>query len=144
MALSNKDLERGFTVIELIIVLVVLSILVTVAVPEVLNARKDTRSLMCGSALKQIEAAKSAWAREFPGAAIPDPTSLNRYFPANMFPEDPWGVGFNDIATLNTPASHDYNGQPAYEPKGYDPIKDDNTNGIADIMENGHNDLGNP
>lgn len=133
---------NAFTIIELIIILVVLSILVSIAIPEVLKARKETRSLMCGTALNQIETAKSAWAREFPGAPLSDTNQLLRYLP-NGFPKDPWGIGFNNVTDLNVVTSHSYNGIAAFEPEGASD-NDDNDNGIPDWLENGHNDVGNP
>ena len=142
-SLINPKTPKGFTVIELIIILVVLSILVAIAVPEVLEARSETRSLMCGTALNQIEAAKSAWAREFPGAPLPNSNSLLRYLP-DGFPKDPWGVGFVNVTNLNVVTTHPYNGLAAYEPAGSSDQDNAPTNGIADWLENGHNDIGNP
>jgi prepilin-type N-terminal cleavage/methylation domain-containing protein len=126
--------KKGFTIIELIIILVVLSILVAIAVPEVLDARGDTRSLMCGTALNQIEVAKSAWAREFPGAPLTSTNQLLRYLP-DGFPKDPWGVGFENVLDLNEVTTHPYNGISAFEPEG---------SSDATWLENGHNDIGNP
>jgi prepilin-type N-terminal cleavage/methylation domain-containing protein len=136
-----KD-KRGFTIIELIIILVVLSILVAIAVPEVLNARGDTRSLMCGTAINQIEVAKSAWAREFPGAPLTSTNQLLKYLP-DGFPKDPWGVGFQNVTSLNVVTTHPHNGNVAFEPEGSS-ADDNDGNGVADWLENGHNDIGNP
>jgi len=135
---------KGFTVIELIIILTIISILVTLAVPEVLDSRRNTRALACGTALNQIEAAKSAWAREYPGQAIRTSNDLARYFPGGTIPPDPWNVGFRDVLSLNIATWHPYDGIPAYEPAGASPTADTDTNGILDIKENGHNDLGRP
>jgi type II secretory pathway pseudopilin PulG len=140
---KKTNFQSAFTLIELIIILVVLSIMVTIAVPEVLDARKNARALNCGSALKQIESAKSAWAREFPGAPIPNQAALYRYFPNGMFPADPWGIGFQDVTTLNVEASHSYNGNIAFEPKNASSA-DGDSNGVPDWKENGYNDTGSP
>jgi type II secretory pathway pseudopilin PulG len=135
---------RAFTVIELIIILVIISILVTLAVPEVLDARRNARSLACGVALSQIEAAKSAWVREFPGAPLTNPNQLLRYFPGGQYPKDPYGKGFLYELDLTRVADHIYNGLPAYEPAGASTTADTDNNGVADIRENGHNDVGRP
>lgn len=132
--LDKKRSTKAFTVIELIIILVVLSILVAIAVPEVLKARTETRALLCGTALNQIETAKSAWAKEFPGAPLTATNQLLRYLP-DGFPKDPWGVGFNDVLDLNMVTTHDYNGNVAFEPSG---------SSAPAWLENGHNDIGNP
>lgn len=132
---NNKPLRDAFTVIELIIILTVISILVTLAVPEVIDARRNSRSLACGVALNQIEAAKSAWAREFPGAQIDTTNDLLRYFPGGKLPADPWGIGFIGITNVSVVTSHIKNGDPAYEPAGANP---------ATILLNGHNDTGKP
>jgi type II secretory pathway pseudopilin PulG len=136
--------SAGFTLVELIIIMFVILTLATLAVPEVLSARKESRALLCGTALKQIEAAKSAWAREFPGASIPNEQALQRYFPQGSLPTDPWGIGFQDVTTLNIEASHPYNGNPAFEKRGADPDADSDGDGVEDILENGYNDLGSP
>lgn len=138
----NK-IKNGFTLIELVIILVVISILVTIAIPEVMTARKDTKGLMAGAGLSQIEAAKSAWKREFPGEAIRTTNDLIRYMP-NGFPKDPWGVGFSNTLNLNAVATHPRNGIAAYEPEGASPTADTDTNGVLDWLENGFNDLGKP
>ena len=135
MSQNLQSQDKGFTIVELIIILVVISIMATLAIPEVLDARKDSRALMCGAALKNIEAAKSAWAREFPGAPIQSSNSLNRYFPSGMFPQDPWGIGFNNVTNLNTETSHNYNGNPSYEPRG---------SSAPGWLTNGYNDTGKP
>ena len=140
----TRPWEAGFTLVELIIIMFVILTLATMAVPEVLSARKESRALMCGTALKQIKAAKSAWAREFPGAPIPNEAALHKYFPQGTFPSDPWGIGFQNTTTLNTEASHSYNGNPAFEKRGVSPTADIDQNGVADILENGYNDLGSP
>jgi type II secretory pathway pseudopilin PulG len=138
---ENQDIElkhsryNAFTVIELIIILTVISILVTLAVPEVLDARRNARSLACGVALNQIEAAKSAWAREFPGAPIGSTNDLLRYFPGGKLPADPWRQQFIGVTDLSVVTSHPFNGNPVYEPAGASP---------STIMSNGHNDTGKP
>lgn len=139
---QNKKRD-AFTLIELIIILVVISIMATIAIPEVMKARNDTRGLMAGAGLSQIEAAKSAWKREFPGAPLTNTNNLLRYMP-NGFPKDPWGVGFSNALNLTIVATHPYNGVTAYEPEGASPTADDDTNGVIDWLENGFNDLGKP
>lgn len=139
---QNKKRD-AFTLVELIIILVVISILVTIAIPEVMKARSDTKGLMAGAGLSQIEAAKSSWKREFPGAALTNTNNLLRYMP-NGFPKDPWGVGFSNVLNLTSVATHPYNGIAAYEPEGASPTADDDTNGVLDWLENGFNDLGKP
>ena len=140
---AQHKTRDGFTLVELIIILVVISILVTIAVPEVMKARADTKGLMAGAGLSQIEAAKSAWKREFPGAPLTNTNVLLRYIP-NGFPKDPWGVGFSNVLNLNTNATHPYNGIAAYEPEGASPTADNDSNGVIDWLENGFNDLGKP
>lgn len=109
---------RAFTIIEMVIVVVILSIVIGIAVPEIFSAIKESRAANCGSALRLIESAKDQWRREFPGAGDPTKDQLSRYFPGGVFPVDPWKVGFQNETSLNTVATHVYNNNPAHEPNG--------------------------
>lgn len=124
--------QTGFTLVEAIIVLVVLSILLGIAVPEVVSGLKTTRAANCGIALRTIEAAKERWRFQYPGAGNPTLDQLRPYFPGGKIPEDPWGVGFQNVTDLSNIATHPYNGDYRYEPAG--------NNGL----ENGYNDAFQP
>ncbi|HET6452760.1 MAG TPA: prepilin-type N-terminal cleavage/methylation domain-containing protein [Armatimonadota bacterium] len=62
-ALRKKD-ERGFTLIEIMIVVLIIGILLAIAVPNFVKARETSRAKACVSNLKQIDSAKEQWAMD--------------------------------------------------------------------------------
>jgi prepilin-type N-terminal cleavage/methylation domain-containing protein len=62
-ALRKKD-ERGFTLIEIMIVVLIIGILLAIAVPNFVKARETSRAKSCVSNLKQIDSAKEQWAMD--------------------------------------------------------------------------------
>jgi prepilin-type N-terminal cleavage/methylation domain-containing protein len=56
--------NKGFTLIEIMIVVLIIGILLSIAVPSFLRARETSRAKTCVSNLKQIEAAKEQWAMD--------------------------------------------------------------------------------
>lgn len=54
-------LVRGFSLVELMIVLVVASILATIAVPSYLNQLRASRRVEAREALMQVQAAQERW-----------------------------------------------------------------------------------
>jgi prepilin-type N-terminal cleavage/methylation domain-containing protein len=60
--LMNRRRERGFTLVEIMIVVLIIGILLAIAVPNFMNARERSRANACRSNLRQIQAAKEQWA----------------------------------------------------------------------------------
>ena len=56
--------NKGFTLIEIMIVVLIIGILLSIAVPSFLRARETSRAKTCVSDLKQIESAKEQWAMD--------------------------------------------------------------------------------
>lgn len=60
--MSHRRRERGFTLVEIMIVVLIIGILLAIAVPSFMNARERSRANACRSNLRQIQAAKEQWA----------------------------------------------------------------------------------
>ncbi len=56
--------RRGFTLVEIMIVVLIIGVLMSVAVPSFIQARQSGRKSSCLLNLKQIETAKEQWAMD--------------------------------------------------------------------------------
>ncbi|MCL5103702.1 MAG: prepilin-type N-terminal cleavage/methylation domain-containing protein [Armatimonadetes bacterium] len=56
--------RRGFTLIEIMIVILIIGVLLAIAVPNFIRARETARLKSCLSNLRQIDAAKDQYAAE--------------------------------------------------------------------------------
>lgn len=56
--------EKGFTLIEIMIVVLIIGILLAIAIPNFITARKTSQMKSCIANLKQIDAAKEQWAMD--------------------------------------------------------------------------------
>jgi type II secretory pathway pseudopilin PulG len=61
---ATDDVKRGFTLAELIVIIVILAILVSIFVPYLMNAREESRRLSCRDNLRQIFAGLQNYAND--------------------------------------------------------------------------------
>jgi prepilin-type N-terminal cleavage/methylation domain-containing protein len=66
--------QKGFTLVEIMIVVLIIGILMAIAVPNFIKARQNSQDRTCIANLRQIESAKEQWAMEAGAGATSTPT----------------------------------------------------------------------
>jgi len=56
--------KRGFTLIEIMIVITIIAILLAIAIPNLINARRNSQKAVCIANLRAVQNAKERWATE--------------------------------------------------------------------------------
>ncbi len=73
---------RGFTLVEIMIVVLIIGILLAIAIPNFIQARESSRAKACVANLKQIESAKQQYMMDNSlstfGSVVP-PSYFNKY-----------------------------------------------------------------
>ena len=77
----NLFRKRGFTLVEIMIVVAIIGLLAAIGIPNFVKARKTTQTNVCISNLHQIDGAKQRWALEKgqKSTAIPNTADLVPY-----------------------------------------------------------------
>ena len=71
--LRGKKSKGGFTLIEIMIVVLIIAVLLAIAIPNFLRARESSSAKSCQGNLRQIEIAKEQWAMDTKAAADAEP-----------------------------------------------------------------------
>ena len=99
---------NGFTLVEIMIVVAIIGLLATIAIPNFLKARQTAQGNSCLSNLRLIDSSKQQWATENnkQGSDTPDRGALAPYIGRNQkFPACPIGssTDYTINAVTNTP-----------------------------------------
>jgi prepilin-type N-terminal cleavage/methylation domain-containing protein len=72
-------MRRGFTLVEIMIVVLIIGILLAIAVPNFIRARESSRAKSCQTNLKSINGAKEQWAMDNKKTSADTPTAADLY-----------------------------------------------------------------
>ena len=99
----QSQTQKGFTLIEIMIVTGLIALLATIAIPSFVRARTAAQTQACLENLRQIETAKQTWALET-GKAGNTPVAEADVVPSyvKVAPECPGG-GTYDYKTVSDP-----------------------------------------
>jgi prepilin-type N-terminal cleavage/methylation domain-containing protein len=96
--------ERGFTFVEIMIVVAIIALLAVIAIPSFVRARQTSTRSACLNNLREIDGAKQQWALENNkvNGDSPNNSDLSAYLKGNSMPDCPGGGAYTlgNVGTL--------------------------------------------
>ena len=102
---KHTEAARGFTLVEIMIVVAIIGLLVSVAIPNFVKMRATAQSKTCVSNLRVIDHAKQTWAlenRKGNGVAVAPGDIIGPTLYLKEMPKCPAG-GIYDLTTVGVP-----------------------------------------
>jgi prepilin-type N-terminal cleavage/methylation domain-containing protein/prepilin-type processing-associated H-X9-DG protein len=81
----RNDKRRGFTLVELLVVIGIITVLISILLPALNKARRSAKTVQCASNLKQIAMAVLTYTSNSKGKLIPD--RINALGSGNPYPD---------------------------------------------------------
>jgi prepilin-type N-terminal cleavage/methylation domain-containing protein len=106
---GRRDKQCGFTLVEIMIVILIIAALLNIALPSMLAARNTSQTNSCIGNLKTIQNAKQEWAIDTnqAGAVTPTWTDISPYFGENQIiePVCPTSLQPYELGSVDEPAT---------------------------------------
>ena len=102
---ANRDRAQGFTLVEIMIVVTIIGLLLTIAVPNFIKTRSNAQHNICIEQLTKIEQAKQIWGVEVgkKNGDVVDKTDIEDYL--KSWPVCPGGGAPYEINPIGTPVT---------------------------------------